>query len=83
MKWMLLVMVFGNQPVETDLIFDGVRACYRAIPGIRSEQSALYVDLLQGSSSITFDRREEWDRQARAETGKLHRYTCIPYTKGD
>ncbi len=83
MKWMLLVMVFGSQPVETDLIFDSVRACYKAIPEIRAGQSSLYIDLLQGSSLIAFEDRNEWDQKTRAEIGKLHRYTCIPYAKGE
>ena len=27
MKWMLVVMIFGTQPVKTDLIFDTLDRC--------------------------------------------------------
>jgi hypothetical protein len=30
MKWMLIIMVFGTEPVKTDLIFDTVEDCLKA-----------------------------------------------------
>ena len=42
MNWMLVVMVFGTQPVKTDLVFDTLDRCLIAGDLMRSEQESLF-----------------------------------------
>ncbi len=42
MKWMLVVMVFGSTPVETDIIFNSLGECLKAEDAIRSLVAEAY-----------------------------------------
>ena len=37
MTWMLVVLVFGTHPVETNLLFDNLDACLKAEENMRKE----------------------------------------------
>jgi hypothetical protein len=39
MKWMLVVMIFGAQPVKTNLVFESLEKCLIAEELMRSEQA--------------------------------------------
>jgi hypothetical protein len=39
------------------------------------------MSLCKGRVHACGDRGfEQWDKETRAQIGKLHRYTCIPYS---
>ena len=42
MKWMLIVAVFGTQPVKTGLLFDSLSDCLKAEEAMREEMSTAY-----------------------------------------
>ena len=44
MKWMLVVMALGTTPIQTDLVYDTLDACYAAEDRMAVEYNRLYND---------------------------------------
>ena len=81
MKWMLVVMIFGTQPVKTDLIFDTLDRCLIAEGLMRSQQlEKLYgwqaAVRKTGGSFWTFWTEEPL---AKRRFGLENQATCIPH----
>jgi hypothetical protein len=76
MKWMLFVLVFGTQPVETNLIFDSLDSCLKAEETMRKEYARAY-------SQGTWDGGESVgatsDPSVSSRYGQKTTATCIPH----
>ena len=42
MKWMIVMIVLGTQPVKTDLMFDDLKTCSGVVDVIRQQQSEAF-----------------------------------------
>ena len=83
MKWMLVVLVGGVTPVNTDLVFDKFSECLAAEEQMRQH----YIDAFEAwdrSAAVSADRRRDYrrarDMQAKRLLGDVG--TCIPHADG-
>lgn len=83
MKWMLVVLVAGVTPVNTNLVFDKFSECLDAEAQMRQH----YTDAFQAwdrSAAANTERRRDYrrarDTQARRLLGNVG--TCIPHADG-
>ena len=83
MKWMLVVLVGGMTPVQTDVIFEKLSDCLAAEEQLRKA----YTDALDAwdkRAALTFERRRDYVRARQLQARKLDNSgTCIPHTGGD
>jgi hypothetical protein len=84
MKWMLVVLVSGVTPVNTNLIFDKFSECLDAEVQMRQH----YADAFEAwdrSAAVNTERRRDYRRsretQARRLLGNVG--TCIPHADGN
>jgi len=82
MKWMLVVLVGGMTPVQTDVIFEKLSDCLAAEEQLRKA----YTDALVAwdkQAAMTFERRRDYVRARDLQARKLDNSgTCIPHTGG-
>ena len=83
MKWMLVVLVGGITPVNTDLIFEKFSDCLAAEEQMRRH----YADAFEAwdrSAASTFDRRRDyaWARDLQAKRLLSNSGTCVPHGSG-
>ncbi|MGY3447147.1 hypothetical protein [Bradyrhizobium sp. USDA 4473] len=88
MKWILVVLVGGVAPVQTDLVFEKLSDCLTAEEQLQQTYANAYSALSQRSTidDGEFDRRRgRHHRRAREEAGgKLaNAGTCIPHNGTD
>lgn len=83
MNWMLVVLVGGVTPVNTNLIFDKFSECLAAEEQMRQH----YVDAFEAwdrTAAVSADRRRDYrrarDMQAKRLLGNIG--TCIPHADG-
>ena len=78
MKWMLVVLVGGMTPVQTDVIFEKLSDCLAAEEQLRKA----YMDALVAwdkQAAMTFERRRDYVRARDLQARKLDNSgTCIP-----
>ena len=83
MKWMLVVLVGGVTPVQTDVMFDKLSDCLAAEEQLRKA----YTDALDAwdkRAAITFERRRDYIKARELQARKLDNIgTYIPHTGGD
>ena len=83
MKWMLVVLVGGVTPVQTDVMFDKLSDCLAAEEQLRKA----YTDALDAwdkRAAITFERRRDYIKARELQARKLDNIgTCVPHTGGD
>ena len=84
MKWMLVVLVNGITPVNTNLVFEKFADCLAAEEQMRKH----YADAFDGwdrAAAIAFQRRRDYvrarDLQAKRMLSNLG--TCVPHGDGD
>ena len=81
MKWMLVVLVGGMTPVQTDVIFEKLSDCLAAEEQLRKA----YTDALDAwdkRAALTFERRRDYVRARQLQARKLDNIgTCIPHTE--
>jgi hypothetical protein len=84
MKWMLVVLVGGVAPVNTDLIFEKFSDCLAAEEQMRKH----YVDAFEAwnrAAPVAFDRRRDYasarDTQAKRLLSNVG--TCVPHGTGE
>ena len=83
MKWMLVVLVGGVTPVQTDVLFDKLSDCLAAEEQLRKAYSDALVAWDQRAAT-TFERRRDYVRARELQARKLDNSgTCIPHTGGD
>jgi hypothetical protein len=83
MKWILVVLIGGVTPVQTDVQFDKLSDCLSAEEQLRTTYADAY-DAWDRSAAVNIERRRDY-RKARqfqerrfANTG-----TCIPHAGTD
>ncbi|MGY2904623.1 hypothetical protein ACVWVY_003644 [Bradyrhizobium sp. URHC0002] len=80
MKWMLVVLVGGVTPVNTDLVFDKFSECMAAEEQMRQHYADAF-DAWDRSAAANTERRREYrrarDMQAKRLLGNVG--TCIPH----
>ena len=83
MKWMLVVLVGGVTPVQTDVLFEKLSDCLAAEEQLRTA----YADALESwdkRATLAFDRRRDYVRARQLQARKLDNSgTCIPHRGGD
>jgi len=82
MKWMLVVLVGGVAPVQTDLLFEKLSDCLAA----EEQLGKAYADALDAwdkRAASAFERRRDYVRARQLQARKLDNMgTCIPHTGG-
>ncbi|MET4275785.1 MULTISPECIES: hypothetical protein [unclassified Bradyrhizobium] len=84
MKWMLVVLIGGVSPVNTDLIFDKFSGCLSAEEQMRQH----YADAFEAwdrMAAARIDRRRDYRKARDVEAKRLlsNVGTCIPHAGGD
>ena len=83
MKWMLVVLVGGVAPVQTDVLFEKLSDCLAAEEQLRKAYSDALMAWDQ-RAAITFERRRDYVRARKVQARKFdNRGTCIPHTGSD
>ena len=83
MKWMLVVLVGGVTPVNTDLMFDKFSDCLAAEEQMRQHYADAF-DAWDRSAAANVERRRDYrrarDLQAKRLLGNVG--TCVPHADG-
>jgi hypothetical protein len=84
MKWMLLVLVNGITPVNTNLVFDKFADCLGAEDQMRKH----YADAFDGwdrAAAINFHRRRDYVRARDLQAKRMLSNVgmCVPHADGD
>lgn len=84
MKWMLVVLVGGVSPVNTDLVFDKFSDCLAAEEQMRQH----YADAFEAwdrMAAARIDRRRDYKKARDVEAKRLlsNVGTCVPHGGGD
>ncbi len=83
MKWMLIVAVFGGQPVKTELLFDDLKSCLAAEEAMRKEMSEAYGSWDAWAGEIQGLARYGGDSRQTSRDFQMKRIlnhgTCVPH----
>ena len=83
MKWMLVVLVGGVTPVQTDVLFEKLADCLAAEEQLRTAYAEA-LETWDKRATLAFDRRRDYVRARQLQARKLDNTgTCIPHTGGD
>lgn len=84
MKWMLVVLVGGGSPVNTDLVFDKFSDCLAAEEQMRQHYSDAF-DAWDRVAAARIDRRRDYRKARDVEAKRLlsNVGTCVPHGGGD
>ena len=81
MKWMLVVLIGGMTPVQTDVIFEKLSDCLAAEEQLRKA----YTDALMAwdkQAAMTFERRRDYVRARELQARKLDNSGTVYPTQG-
>ena len=80
MKWMLVVLVGGVTPVNTDLVFDKFADCLAAEEQMRKHYADAF-DAWDRSAAASIDRRRDYKKARDVQARRLlsNVGTCIPH----
>jgi hypothetical protein len=82
MKWMLVVMIFGTQPVKTEMLFDSLGQCSGAATAMRNQQAELYnlaIDWGKKQEPKEIGGLKNYEADRRRALGLENVPTCIPH----
>ncbi|PDT91662.1 hypothetical protein CO669_06640 [Bradyrhizobium sp. Y36] len=84
MKWMLVVLVGGVSPVNTDLVFDKFSDCLAAEEQMRQHYSDAF-EAWDRMAATRIDRRRDYKKARDVEAKRLlsNVGTCVPHGGGD
>ncbi|QOZ66306.1 hypothetical protein [Bradyrhizobium arachidis] len=84
MKWMLVVLVGGVSPVNTDLVFDKFSDCLAAEEQMRQHYADAF-DAWDRMAAARIDRRRDYKKARDVEAKRLlsNVGTCVPHGGGD
>ncbi|WFU22895.1 hypothetical protein QA649_33150 [Bradyrhizobium sp. CB1717] len=84
MKWMLVVLVGGVSPVNTDLVFDKFSECLAAEEQMRQHYADAF-DAWDRTAATRIDRRRDYKKAREIEAKRLlsNVGTCVPHGGGD
>jgi len=76
MKWMLVMLVFG-QPVKTDLLYESLRACLAVEESVRKAYADAYTETQTwAEKNVPADQR---DTVLKLALTHMTKGTCIPH----
>jgi hypothetical protein len=80
MKWILVVLIGGVTPVQTDLQFDKLSDCLSAEEQLRNT----YADAYEALAATNIERRRDYRRTREFQERRLaNTGTCIPHAGTD
>jgi hypothetical protein len=83
MKWMLIVAVFGGQPVETGLLFENLKDCLAAEQEMRQQMVSAYEDwekwASEGDGLSRYGGESREAGRAFQQKRILNHGTCVPH----
>lgn len=81
MKWMLVMIVLGMQPVKTDLMYDDVEACSTAANIIQQFQAEAYNAAMarKKRQNPSADELKAFAADRMRVLGIENLLTCIPH----
>jgi hypothetical protein len=83
MKWLLVVLVFGNAPIATNLVFATLDDCLRAEERIRESYARAYNAWRQwAQANPQLSGFPDIEQSAQQRIGLHNRATCIPHSTG-
>ena len=84
MKWMLVVLVGGITPVNTNLVFDKFADCLAAEEQMRKHYADAFETWERGAAG-NFERRRDFARARDMQAKRLlsNVGTCVPHGAGD
>jgi hypothetical protein len=84
MKWMLVVLVGGVTPVNTNLVFDKFADCLAAEEQMRKHYTDAFETWERGAM-VNFERRRDFARARELQAKRLlsNVGTCVPHGAGD
>jgi hypothetical protein len=84
MKWMLVVLVGGVTPVNTDLVFDKFADCLSAEEQMRQHYADAFEAWDRGAA-VNIQRRREYSRARDLQAKRLlsNVGTCVPHGSGE
>jgi len=84
MKWMLVVLVGGVTPVNTNLIFEKFADCLAAEEQMRKHYSDAF-EAWDRSAALSIERRRDYSRARDLQAKRLlyNICTCVPHGTGD
>ncbi|MHC2621228.1 hypothetical protein ACVIW2_003260 [Bradyrhizobium huanghuaihaiense] len=84
MKWMLVVLVGGVSPVNTDLVFDKFSECLAAEEQMQQHYADAF-DAWDRMAATRIDRRRDYKKAREIEAKRLlgNVGTCVPHGGGE
>jgi hypothetical protein len=84
MKWMLVVLVGGVTPVNTNLVFEKFADCLAAEEQMRKHYSDAF-EAWDRSAALRIERRRDYSRARDLQAKRLlsNIGTCVPHGTGD
>jgi hypothetical protein len=83
MKWILVVLIGGVAPVQTDVQFDKLSDCLSAEQQLRSTYADAY-EAWNNSAALNIERRRDYRRSREYQQRRLaNTGTCIPHAGTD
>jgi hypothetical protein len=83
MKWMIVMVVFGTQPVKTDLMFNTLGECRTAIYAIQKQIADEYNEThawaKKQDASVLLGDLKRWEEVQMRALGMKNAATCIPH----
>ena len=84
MKWMLVVLVGGVTPVNTDLMFEKFADCLAAEEQMRKHYAEAF-EVWDRGAALRIERRRDYSRARDLQAKRLlsNIGTCVPHGTGD
>ena len=83
MKWILVVLIGGVTPIQTDLKFEKLSDCLTAEEQLRTTYAEAY-EAWEKSEATNIERRREYRRAREVQERRLaNTGTCIPHAGTD
>jgi hypothetical protein len=77
MKWILVVLIGGVTPVQTDVQFDKLSDCLSAEEQLRNTYAGAY-EAWDRSAAINIERRRDYRKSREFQERRLATGTCVP-----
>lgn len=83
MKWMLVVLVSGVTPINTNLVFDKFADCLGAEEQMRKHYADAF-DAWDRSAALNIERRRDYKKAREVQAKRLlsNVGTCVPHGDG-
>ena len=83
MKWILVILVGGVTPVQTDVQFDKLSDCLSAEEQLRNTYADAY-EAWDKAAAVTIERRRDYRKAREFQERRLaNTGTCIPHAGTD